>query len=301
MGAGSSKSEIKTLKATVSSLGNRLKTLESQTVDATVIRSIAKDLDYSKLGQNILYPKVTEELLKNPAKITQGLATQFTDKPETLTKIATSLADDTRFAKTLADTLTDSSTQYRRALQGDKGDAGELSSSKDVVKQTLYDKKYTLWCDDNVCKTPEGMKTLQIGSWRLEEVGNGNLHVYKGTDPHKWVTSYQPNDTVIKFGSGWILSGDGHVKLTKDGNNVHTWYADRNQSAHNNFQIVGNTLEISKPGENVEIKMGDYQHYGYGGGGAYVIRSGGSDQIKLIKNDFVEAKKLTATGKWWSH
>ena len=96
--------------------------------------------------------------------------------------IATALADNEKFAKTLADTLTDTSGKYRSALRGDKGETGELSTSKDAVKSALYDKKYTLWCaDGDYCVLPVEKKGIDIaGSMSIDGAtikNTGRMHI----------------------------------------------------------------------------------------------------------------------------
>lgn len=96
--------------------------------------------------------------------------------------IATALADNATFAKTLADKLTDTSANYRSALRGDKGETGNLSTSKDAVKSALYDTKYTLWCaDGDICKVPADNKGINIaGSMSIDGAtinNTGRMHI----------------------------------------------------------------------------------------------------------------------------
>jgi hypothetical protein len=143
-------------------------------------------------------------------------------------RIWTGLQDNTTFAKTVSDKLTDDASAYRGRLQGDKGAPGELASSKEAVKRALYDTKYTMWCaDGDICNVPDGNKGIQaptvevsrikIGNWYIEQHGgpNGNLHFHKG-DVNDWYLSVE---------NGKNLSvREGHVNGKHIVNDVNNFY-----------------------------------------------------------------------------
>jgi hypothetical protein len=193
MGATASKSDLTALKTSVKNLQTKVKALETTSVDDKAIQGVVKNLDYLKLKNELSMSDLSTEVLKNPGAIAESVAQSFTTNADRMTPIATALADNEKFAKTLADTLTDTSGKYRSALRGDKGETGDLSSSKDAIKAALYDKKYTMWCaDGEVCKVPTGVKTLEvprlkIGNWYLEPHGSadGDLRFHKG-DVNDW-------------------------------------------------------------------------------------------------------------------
>jgi hypothetical protein len=193
MGATASKSDLTALKTSVQNLQTKVKALETTSVDDKAIQGVVKNLDYLKLKNELSMSDLSTEVLKNPGAIAESVAQSFTTNADRMTPIATALADNEKFAKTLADTLTDTSGKYRSALRGDKGETGDLSSSKDAIKAALYDKKYTMWCaDGEVCKVPTGVKTLEvprlkIGNWYLEPHGSadGDLRFHKG-DVNDW-------------------------------------------------------------------------------------------------------------------
>ena len=224
MGAGSnaaSKSDLTSLKNTVSSLQKKVTALETTTVDDKAIQGIVKNIDYLKLKDNIRMDDLSTEILKNPGAIADSVAQSFTKDTGKMETISKGLADNEKFAKTLADTLTDTSGKYRSGLRGEKGETGELSTSKDAVKAALYDKKYTMWCGDgDYCKLPVGSKGIQIGNWYAENAGN-DLYFHQGErgkysaamtpDGHLWTTS------VLHLPNGWTINGDSdYLRFFKD-------------------------------------------------------------------------------------
>jgi len=220
-GNAASKSDVTALQSTVKTLQSKVKALETTTVDDKAIQGVVKNLDYLKLKNELSMSDLSTEVLKNPGAIAESVAQSFTTNSGRMVPIATALADNEKFAKTLADTLTDTSGKYRSALRGDKGETGELSTSKDAVKAALYDKKYTLWCaDGNVCKMPTEVNTLEvprlkIGNWYLEPHGgpDGNLHFHKG-DVNDWFLSVE-NGKNLAVRNGHV-NGKHIVNLAND-------------------------------------------------------------------------------------
>jgi hypothetical protein len=159
-----SKSDVESLKSAVKTLQTKVKSLETITVDDKAIKALSQSIDYLKLKDNINMGDLSTEVLKSPGALADAVAQSFNKDAGRMVPIATALADNETFAKTLADTLTDTSGKYRSALRGDKGETGDISTSKDAVKAALYDKKYTLWCaDGDVCQVPAGTKALNLG------------------------------------------------------------------------------------------------------------------------------------------
>jgi hypothetical protein len=222
-GNAASKSDLAALKSTVSNLQTKVKALETTSVDDKAIQGVVKNLDYLKLKNELSMSDLSSEVLKNPGAIAESVAQSFTTNSGRMVPIATALADNEKFAKTLADTLTDTSGKYRSALRGDKGETGELSTSKDAVKAALYDKKYTMWCaDGDVCKVPAGVNTLEvprikIGNWYLEPHGgpDGNLHFHKG-DVNDWFLSVENGKN--------LAVRNGHVNGKHIVNDVNNFY-----------------------------------------------------------------------------
>ena len=233
-GNAASKSDLTSLKNTVSSLQKKVTALETTTVDDKAIQGIVKNIDYLKLKDNIRMDDLSTEILKNPGAIADSVAQSFTKDTGKMETISKGLADNEKFAKTLADTLTDTSGKYRSGLRGEKGETGELSTSKDAVKAALYDKKYTMWCaDGGVCKMPAGVPTLEvgrikIGDWFLEQHPGGSLHVHRG-DVNDWYSSHGTNKTFHGrnlWSENWLHAENGHVNgrhIVNDMNNLYNF------------------------------------------------------------------------------
>jgi len=114
--------------------------------------------------------KVAAALAKNPGALGEGLAAKLGKDDNVTTRIVTGLQDNTAFAKTLSDKLTDETGAFRDRLRGDKGAPGELASSKEAVKKGLYDTKYTMWCaDGDICQVPASNKGIKIGDTVLSQ------------------------------------------------------------------------------------------------------------------------------------
>ena len=197
MGNSASTSELASLKADVNALKTKTSdyaTLKTQVADAS--SNAAKSIDYEALAKKITdvsayNDKVAAALGNNPGKLGEGLAAKMGNDSTVTARIVTGLQDNTTFAKTVSDKLTDDTGAFRDRLRGDKGAPGELASSKEAVKKALYDTKYTMWCaDGDVCKVPAGnngveapslkVNKIQIGNWYLEQHPNGNLHIHQG-------------------------------------------------------------------------------------------------------------------------
>jgi hypothetical protein len=236
MGAGSnaaSKSDLTSLKNTVASLQTKVKSLETTSIDDKAIKDLVKNIDYQKLRNELRMDELSTEVLKNPGAIADSVAQSFTKDAGKIAPIATALADNQTFAKTLAETLTDASGKYRLALQGLKGETGNLASSSSTVKTALYDTKYTLWCaDGGVCKMPQDVNILetpnikvqkiQIGDWFLQQHSDsGNLHFHRG-DVNDWYLSVDKNKTFHVRDPQ--INGKNIVKLADD----FYWTLDNN-------------------------------------------------------------------------
>jgi hypothetical protein len=214
MGNSASTSDIASLKSEVKAL--QTKTSDYADIKTKVADSssnLAKSIDYEALAKKITdvssyNEKVAAALASNPGKLGEGLAAKIGQDASVINRIWTGLQDNTTFAKTVSDKLTDDASAYRSRLQGDRGPAGEIAGSKDVAKLALYDKKYTLWCaDGDVCQVPVGNKGIQaptvevsrikIGNWYIEPHGgpDGNLHFHKG-DVNDWFLSVENGKSI---------------------------------------------------------------------------------------------------------
>ena len=100
-GNAASKSDLTSLKNTVSSLQKKVTALETTTVDDKAIQGIVKNIDYLKLKDNIRMDDLSTEILKNPGAIADSVAQSFTKDAGKIAPIATALADNQTFAKTL--------------------------------------------------------------------------------------------------------------------------------------------------------------------------------------------------------
>lgn len=170
MGNSASTSELTSLKSKVKALESKTSdyaTLKTQVADAS--SNAAKSIDYETLAKKITdvssyNDKVAAALAKNPGALGEGLAAKMGKDDNVTTRIVTGLQDNTSFAKTVSDKLTDEAGGFRDRLRGDKGAPGELASSKEAVKKALYDTKYTMWCaDGDICQVPASNKGIKIG------------------------------------------------------------------------------------------------------------------------------------------
>lgn len=217
MGNSASTSELTSLKSKVKALESKTSdyaTLKTQVADAS--SNAAKSIDYEALAKKITdvssyNDKVAAALAKNPGALGEGLAAKMGKDDIVTTRIVTGLQDNTSFAKTVSDKLTDEAGGFRDRLRGDKGPPGELASSKEAVKKALYDTKYTMWCaDGDICKVPAGNTTVEIGS---EGIGStlkspGRMHI-TGDE-----SLYLLNKNGVIIGKDW----GGNGNLTVQGN-----------------------------------------------------------------------------------
>ena len=176
MGNSASTSDITSLKAKIKALETKTSdyaTLKTQVADTS--SNLAKSIDYESLAKKITdvsayNQKLADALAKNPGTLGEGLAAKIGQDTTVTSRIITGLQDNTTFAKTVSDKLTDDASGYRDRLRGPKGEAGELAKGVADVKANLYDKKYTLWCaDGDICKVPVGNKGLQLGDTVLSQ------------------------------------------------------------------------------------------------------------------------------------
>ena len=284
MGNSSSTSDITSLKAQVKALQTKTSdyaTLKTQVADAS--SNLAKSIDYEALAKKITdvssyNEKVAAALAKNPGVLGEGLAAKIGTNDAVIQRIWTGLQDNTTFAKTVSDKLTDDASAYRGRLQGNKGDPGELASSQEAVKKALYDKKYTMWCaDGDVCKVPDGNTVVDIGSTirspgRMhitgqellyllnkngvvigkEWGGNGNLTVQGELNVGRiniggWNIREEGDHLVFRRGDADNGDNQPHLRMAGDGNFWVSRSSQRGWVADN----LGNKINN---GENIHIR-----------------------------------------------
>jgi hypothetical protein len=154
----SAQQDLRTLKATLSDYP----TLKTRVAD--IGSAAAGSLNYDNLAAKITEVdaynrKIADKISDSPGKLGDSLNQKMADNANFIAKIGKLLEDNTKFTDSLAATLTDTSKTYRTKITGPKGDSGELSSSAAAVKDSLYNKKYTVWCaDGDVCQLPVSSK-----------------------------------------------------------------------------------------------------------------------------------------------
>ena len=251
MGNSASTSELTSLKSKVKALETKTSdyaTIKTQVADAS--SNAAKSIDYNTLAKKITdvsayNDKVAAALAKNSGALGEGLAAKMGKDDNVTTRIVTGLQDNTSFAKTISDKLTDEAGGFRDRLRGDKGAPGELASSKEAVKKALYDTKYTMWCaDGDICEVPAGNKgikaptievsRIKIGDWFLEQYPNGNLHFHKGN----------LDDWYLSVDNGKNLAvREGHVNgkhIVNDMNNFYNFADNIAVRRDRHYAINGN-------------------------------------------------------------
>lgn len=153
-----SKADIESLKKQISTITNDFEKFKRDFGDPS--SKIAATVNYQDLADKITSidtynQRLSEQIAKNPGAIGDNLAVRLGNNKVTTDAITKGLETNTQFAQSLADVLTDGSKSYVNTLKGIKGETGSLASSKDVVKTSLYDTKYTMWCaDGGVCDFP---------------------------------------------------------------------------------------------------------------------------------------------------
>ena len=255
MGNSASTSELTSLKSKVKALESKTSdyaTLKTQVADAS--SNAAKSIDYETLAKKITdvssyNDKVAAALAKNPGALGEGLAAKMGKDDNVTTRIVTGLQDNTSFAKTVSDKLTDEAGGFRDRLKGDKGAPGELASSKEAVKKALYDTKYTMWCaDGDICQVPASNKGIKIGDTVLSQADDwvrllsnpddkgsynrgvaarelwakDNLWVRSRNILDELDTLKQKVDNKVDKGSSiklgiWTLNGDNDLIIQRDG------------------------------------------------------------------------------------
>jgi hypothetical protein len=184
MGNTTSASDITSLKQKVAALELKTKdiaTLKTQVADAS--SGLAKSIDYNALAKKITdvsayNQQIASALASNPGKLGENLAADIGKNTVVTGSIVTSLTGNTDFAKTVSDKLVDDTARYRLLLRGEKGEPGSFGANADVIKQNLYDKKYTLWCaDGDICKVPVGNKGIEAPSIKVNKIQIGNTHL----------------------------------------------------------------------------------------------------------------------------
>jgi hypothetical protein len=195
-----SKSDFEGLQSTVRTLQTKIKSLESTSVDDKAIQGIVKNIDYIKLKNELSMSDLSTEVLKTPGAIADSVAQSFTKDSTKMTPIATALADNQTFATTMAKTLTDSTSQYKSSLRGEKGETGNLTTSKEAAKDALYDKtKYTMWCaDGDICKLPATVKGIDWGYGGSKIIDDAQLRIM--SDDQVWLQV--PGEQVV-VQNGW--------------------------------------------------------------------------------------------------
>jgi hypothetical protein len=242
MGGSASKfsdKDIETLKTSINRINTKLNELDTTVKDEKqkIGEALADKIDYSILSKkldskdfanavaaaNINTDDLATAIARNPGSLGDALSQKITSTPALMTPIATSLADNTTFAKTLSDLLTSPTEAYLEKLRGQKGETGNLASSKATIKESLYDKKYTMWCaDGDFCELPVGTKGIKLGPWIFESMPWGNMHVHKG-DPNQWSFAISPDHIHSRAGGGvtigdWKIKeeGEGHLVFNKN-------------------------------------------------------------------------------------
>jgi hypothetical protein len=210
MGAsGVSKADINSLKSQIASISKDVSNLKTQTNDPS--SKTAASVNYQELADKIMSidtykDSIASKIADNPGALGENLAGKIGSNQATVQSITKGLETNSAFAQTLAGVLTDGSKPYISALKGPKGETGSLATSKEVVKQNLYDNKYTMWCaDGGYCELPVGVKGIKIGKWAFEQHNNGNLHIHDG-NMDSWSVAVEPQ----KFHARQIYSGPIH-------------------------------------------------------------------------------------------
>jgi hypothetical protein len=214
--------------------------LKSTRGDTAITEAVAKRVDYEALAKkldakdfanavaaaNINTDDLATAIARNPGSLGDALSQKITSTPALMTPIATSLADNTTFAKTLSDLLTSPTEAYLEKLRGQKGETGNLASSKATIKESLYDKKYTMWCaDGDYCELPAGTKGIKIGPWILQNMPNGALH-FHGGNADDWSGALTPgslhsaktlyiHNGQLSLPDGWSIGQNGDANYLR--------------------------------------------------------------------------------------
>lgn len=174
MGAGSSSTEIKALNKRITAIQPTIDSLSDiRTKIEQAATSAAAAINYDDLSMSITvdYPKkLADPIVDDPGNLSVKLAESLISSNTVLGSISTNLQDNTKFAETIATTLTNSD-QYKSLIRGDAGLAGTLGTETGT-KDTLWTSKYTLWCADkktdgafiNACKVPDGNRGIKINN-----------------------------------------------------------------------------------------------------------------------------------------
>jgi hypothetical protein len=204
MGGSSSvtKADIDSLKKQISTMASDFDKLRTQVNDPS--SKVAASINYQDLADKITSidtynQRLSEQIAKNPGTISDNLATKMASSKVTTEAITKGLETNSVFAESIANVLTDRSKSYISALQGPRGDTGSLANSKDVVKTSLYDTKYSLWCaDGELCNLPKNVKGIDWGYGGSKIVDDGQLRVH--SDDQIW---FQVPGEEVTVQNGW--------------------------------------------------------------------------------------------------
>ena len=267
MGNSASASELTSLKSKVKALETKTSdyaTIKTQVADAS--SNAAKSIDYETLAKKITdvssyNDKVAAALAKNSGALGEGLAAKMGKDDNVTTRIVTGLQDNTSFAKTVSDKLTDEAGGFRDRLRGDKGAPGELASSKEAVKKALYDTKYTMWCaDGDICQVPATNKGIEAPTLTVQRINIGGWNI-------------REDGTHLVFRRGEAGDGDNqpHLRMANDGNfwvsrsTSRGWVADMigdKQNQLNNKINVNDTIWLKNQKQGNYLGWADWGQNG---------------------------------------
>jgi hypothetical protein len=251
----SAQQDLRTLKATLSDYP----TLKTKVADLS--SAVAGSLNYDNLAAKITdvdayNRKIADKISDSPGKLGDSLNQKMADNANFIAKIGKLLEDNTKFTDSLAATLTDTSKTYRTKITGPKGDSGELSSSPAAVKDSLYNKKYTVWCaDGDVCQLPVGSKGFSSGEditltpkTAVKVSGNANVSGNLGVVGH------------MKIGDTHLTSEGEWLRLLSDPKNVDSYnkgLAVKNLWSTSDLGVARNANVYGNLGVVGHMKIGD--------------------------------------------